>query len=237
MAAVDAEFLYCRYCLALIPVAPPLDGSVAHACPLPAGCHSCACLPSADAFSARQLALLAEGECARCRACVDANRAARYEPPPPPSPDALHEALADAVAEADVERVASLLAQRANPNFVRQRMARLPGSNKWQPAFSANGHPLREIDIENAQPTTPLKLVAFRISDCMLVDADLERFRRVAELLLQHGADPAPALAHCESRYGRFDPAAADSAFQRVVATIQRAAVAAELSAPHDVIA
>ncbi len=231
MAAADAEFVHCRYCLALIPIAPPLEGSVAHACPPAPGCYSCACVPNADSFSARQLALLAEGECARCRACVDANKTARDEPPLPPSPDALHEALTDAVANAIVERVASLLAQHADPNFVRRRMVRLPGSAKWQPAFSALGVALREVDIDNAQPTTPLKLVAFRISDCMLVDADVERFRRIAELLLQHGADPAPALEHCELRYGRFNPAAADTPFQRVVATIQRAAADANVAA------
>jgi len=56
------------------------------------------------------------------------------------------------------------------------------------------------------QPTTPLRLVMFRISDSDLTDDDLHRYAAIAQLLVQHGADPGPAMQIAESRYGPYDP-------------------------------
>ena len=66
--------------------------------------------------------------------------------------------------------------------------------------WTVDGHPLPERDPRT--PLTPLALVGFRISDCMLTVADLLEFKAVAELLLRAGADPKPAVACMKSRYG-----------------------------------
>ena len=60
------------------------------------------------------------------------------------------------------------------------------------------------------QPTTPLRLVMFRISDCDLTDDDLRRYAEIARLLLRFGADPEPAMQIAESRYGPHDPSRGD---------------------------
>ena len=54
------------------------------------------------------------------------------------------------------------------------------------------------------QPDKPLKLVMFRISDCLLTDEKIQSFKTIAELLLANGADPISAMQIAESRYGEF---------------------------------
>ena len=54
------------------------------------------------------------------------------------------------------------------------------------------------------QPDRPLKLVMFRISDCLLTDEKIQSFKTIAELLLANGADPISAMQIAESRYGEF---------------------------------
>ena len=54
------------------------------------------------------------------------------------------------------------------------------------------------------QPDRPLKLVMFRISDCLLTDEKIQNFKEIAELLLENGADPISAMQIAESRYGEF---------------------------------
>ncbi len=46
-----------------------------------------------------------------------------------------------------------------------------------RPVFDPDGQPLPEADPEFLQPTTPLKLVGFRLSDAMLGEAELWRFK------------------------------------------------------------
>ena len=107
-----------------------------------------------------------------------------------------HEALMDAVSSFDLEGVERCLAAGADPNF------ELSGG--------ADG------PADSAQPTTPLRMVVFRISDCDLDDGALRTFAKIAALLLRHGADPAPALKMAESRYGPYPAGAGDSAFREV---------------------
>ena len=60
------------------------------------------------------------------------------------------------------------------------------------------------------QPTTPLKLVMFRISDSLLEDKDLKQFTKISKLLLRYGADPEPAMQIAEARYGKYDSCKAE---------------------------
>jgi len=192
-------------------------------------CFSCGGSAASLDFSARQLARLNAGEIARCVPCIAAGITARYElPPPPPS---LSEQLEEAVAGVDEVRVAALLLQGADANHVRQRGVSLGG--RWRGLFSPNGAPLPEEDAGDAQPTTPLKLVGFRVADGALLEGDLGRLARVARLLLQHGALAAPALRHMELRYGAFCPQASHGGFGEVYALVH-AAAAAQARLPAD---
>jgi hypothetical protein len=91
----------------------------------------------------------------------------------------------DAVECCDVEAVREALRAGADPN------------QHW----TVDGEP------GIPQPTSPLALVLFRISDSMLDDAGLRACAEIAEALLEHGADPAPALRLAEARYGPHDAA------------------------------
>jgi hypothetical protein len=66
------------------------------------------------------------------------------------------------------------------------------------------------------QPTTPLRLVMFCISDALLEDIHLRNFAEIATLLLSYGADPRPAMEIAEYRYGKYDPGFESSPFMDV---------------------
>jgi hypothetical protein len=210
--------LKCRFCGALFSPWPPA-GEVRHdmaprGCPAdaaapPLHCFACRCQVAAE-FSATQISRFESGVPARCQACVASGRVELAELPATPT---LNQRLTESVADAHVPvaDVEALLLDGADPNYTRQ--AALPvvyamgipwrARGLWRP----DGTEWPEDDPEHCQPTTPLKLVVFRISDCMLGDAELRRFRAVAEVLIAAGADRAPAVAHAEGRYGEFIPA------------------------------
>jgi hypothetical protein len=98
----------------------------------------------------------------------------------------LNEELMEAVASFDIEAVKSCLERGADPNYTRFRDEEEP-----------NGY---------IQPTTPLRMVMFRISDSFLEDDDIKKFGEIAKILLKHGADPKPAMQIAECRYGKHDP-------------------------------
>ena len=92
--------------------------------------------------------------------------------------------LLGAVAYFDVDRVRSLLEAKADPNYSR-------GNEEYY------------------QPTTPLRMVVFRISDCNLDrKVDWPRFDTIAEALMDAGADLLSAMIVARSRYGRWIPPA-----------------------------
>jgi len=86
--------------------------------------------------------------------------------------------LIDAVARYDLERVQQYLLDGVNVNCNN-------GSGEFQ-------------------PSTPLKMVVFRISDCMLNDDNLEIYEKIAKLLLENGADKQAAIEYAETRYGKM---------------------------------
>lgn len=227
MQDADADELYlrCPHCNVLAPL--PSDHALgACTAPLPRACFSCdqppPPAPGAAPFSARQLARLEAGEPARCARCVAAGATARHVlPPPPPT---LSQELEEAVGAVDEARVAALLARGADANAVRQRGVSLGG--RWRDLFSPSGAPLPEVDVEHAQPTTPLKLAVFRAADNSLGPEDLARLARVARLLLQHGALAEPALRFMERRHGAFAEAEAQEGGLEVFAVVHAAAVA-----------
>ena len=129
--------------------------------------------------------------------------------------DLMNERLMEAVTRHDLDRVRELLATGADANYVRPLLVCGDETDKPSPG-GLIAHQLH-------QPTTPLKLVMFRISDCLLGDEELRTFAKIAHLLLRHGAAPAPAMVIAESRYGAYDKAAA-GAFAEVWHIVARAA-------------
>lgn len=108
----------------------------------------------------------------------------------------LNEELMNAIVRHDVEAVKNCLENGAYPNYSRFRDDEEP-----------NGL---------IQPTTPLRMVMFCISDCMLEDDDLKYFTEIAKLLIHYGADPKPAMEIAEDRYGKYDPDAQNGLFMEV---------------------
>jgi len=92
-------------------------------------------------------------------------------------------ALCEAVGKIDVEEVKKLLAAGHDPNGVRRL---------WNDAE----------DDDEGQPSRPLKMVVFRLSDALLEEDAFVKFAEIARLLLAAGADPAPARKLAELRYG-----------------------------------
>ena len=70
--------------------------------------------------------------------------------------------------------------------------------------YNSDGTERPEID--EYQPTTPLKLCVFRYSDCMLREPDLLNIRNMCTLLIKYGAnDFEAAIKLFESRYGKCE--------------------------------
>ena len=97
----------------------------------------------------------------------------------------INEKLMEAVESFNWHAVKEYLDRGANPNYCR-----------FKDEDSPNGL---------MQPTTPLRMVMFRISDCDLTDQDLGQFREIAKLLVEYGADTKPAMQIAEVRYGKYD--------------------------------
>jgi hypothetical protein len=97
----------------------------------------------------------------------------------------INEKLMEAVERFNWQAVKECLDLGANPNYCR-----------FKDEDSPNGL---------MQPTTPLRMVMFRISDCDLTDQNLVQFREIARLLTEYGADPKPAMQIAEARYGKYN--------------------------------
>ena len=249
--AQEIIYLKCKYCEGIYKSFdhskqqhPPPPDEMPHdqypnGCPnpLPRACYNCFIPFIPTLFSNSQLIKMDEGLPARCKVCIQCFLTTKRYPSPPPDPQNIDEMLTDAVQSADVERVRELLAQGANPNYVRRRYVR-DCHFRYRLAYHADGTSMPEVDVECFQPTTPLKLVGFRISDCMLKEVDLWRFKEVADLLIANGADAKPALAIMENRYGTWEESGEENedeeeeangisvAFCAVFATVFRAATA-----------
>src|SRR5688500_1796568 len=106
----------------------------------------------------------------------------------------INELLMDAVAYCEVQKVKECLEKGADPNYYRP----IPGYDDYM------------------QPTTPLRLLMFRLSDSLLEDHHFVQLAEIAKLLLKYGADPKPAMEIAEHRYGKYDPNAEKNLFMKV---------------------
>jgi hypothetical protein len=62
--------------------------------------------------------------------------------------------------------------------------------------------PISPNEDPSDQPTSPLRMILFRLSDCLLTDAEDDTLIRLAHLLLAWAAEPEPAIEIAEARYG-----------------------------------
>ena len=108
----------------------------------------------------------------------------------------------DAISSHDVELVDDYLKAGADPNHNIEEQYRD-----------------YNVGIEH-QPTTPLKMVVFCISDALLEDPAWDEFLQITKLLLTAGADPKPAIALSESRYGTYHPKNAEDTFGEILREI-----------------
>ena len=109
----------------------------------------------------------------------------------------------EAICNYDIESVKQCLVDGANPNYRE---------------FEDKDEPSGII-----QPTTPLRMVMFRISDSFLEDIDLMQFAEIAQLLLASGADPKPALEIAQARYGEYIPGLTPVGFWKVYRIVAEA--------------
>lgn len=105
----------------------------------------------------------------------------------------INDELLEAVAFHDAAHVLRCLEKGADPNYTTH-------TDEEEP----NGI---------IQPTTPLRMVMFCISDALLTENDIRQLGEIARLLLERGADPQPAMQIAEYRYGKYNPHAEKSAF------------------------
>ena len=87
--------------------------------------------------------------------------------------------LSNAVCNIDIEKVKLLVSSGVDVNAYR------------------SGQPE-----ESSQPDTPLKMVVFRLSDCLLYDSQRKILADIASILIDNGADPLPAFELAKERYG-----------------------------------
>lgn len=185
-----------------------------HRCPTPEvdepiRCYACG--EDAD-FSASQVK---KGSHARCRACVDSKRSGRFAPFLQRARYGEPADLIEAVETIDLTRVLTLLEHGAQADGARQLLIRDPLLGLRAAYFE--GAPVAEDD--PIQPTTPLKMAVFRMSDCMLDETQRLVLLEISRALLRHGAPPAPARMLYETRYGAADEA--EGAFGELYALLK----------------
>ena len=200
------KYLRCVYCGQFYPMESPSDQGLRHdqypnRCPVipltdddSSPCYSCN--SSTNLISQSQRSRY--GWKARCKKCIDSHIVTRFEHFP--YDNDIIELLHDSVGRAHIQSTGKLLRKGADPNGKRQLTMYDELSSRGVRVWNADGSPYPDTEID--QPTTPLKLVVFRISDCLLEDADLERFRSVAKLLINAGADRNEAISFAKHRYG-----------------------------------
>lgn len=128
------------------------------------------------------------GNKARCVSCVASSNFLRFKHFPADDVVKNHPVtmLHNAVSAANIRLTERLLLQGVSANSRRQMWDCHPLTGTYLPIWNKDGSPYQ--DTAEGQPTTPLKLVVFRIADCTLTEDDLERFRIIADMLINSGA-------------------------------------------------
>jgi hypothetical protein len=167
-------------------------------------CYSCG-NENGD-YSSSQLN--SKGSYARCKDCVLNNKVDKYEKyghlyglfmnPNEIKFKHINDHLNYSVNTLNINNVKQLLDQDADPNYIRQDSFKHGSVNvNW---YLNDGTEKPEID--ETQPTTPLKLCVFRISDCMLTDENSQAIVEIAKVLIQNNATKIEALEYFKYRYG-----------------------------------
>jgi hypothetical protein len=159
-----------------------------------------------DCARARDVAL--QDQPSKCKKCLEQGRKRRWQPSFAFASHSWNagEELTRAVQDADLPRVQHLLGihGRSISNHARQLCmngARALGC-QCDLVWDDEGKPWPDHSPD--QPCTPLRLVAFRISDCCLTRTQMAAFCAIAQLLVSHGADAVDASDYMSSRYGSF---------------------------------
>ena len=171
----------------------------------PTHCYACG---EPTEFSSSQAR---KGSRARCETCIQRGRRRRFAPFKELAEfgDPATSRLVKAVEEINEALVLTLLEQEEAGlvDQARQLRLRVPVEGSalmWRAAYASDGRPVHEEAA--GQPTTPLKMAVFRLSDCCLDEAALQRLVRIAQALVEHGASRGPAKDFFESRYGPAEP-------------------------------
>eukprot|EP00435_Cladocopium_sp_Y103_P012262 s1514_g3.t1 len=168
----------------------------------PTHCYSCGAGPLE--FSTSQAR---KGSHARCPECVAANRNKRFAPfqhRASRSDQDVDAELLQSVEDVDEARVLEALEAGADADCSRPLLLRDgTGACHFRAAYRGDGRAVPEEAAE--QPTSPLKMAVFRLSDCMLDETTRMRLVSIAQALIEHGAAVAPARHLFELRYGRCE--------------------------------
>lgn len=106
------------------------------------------------------------------------------------------------VGELNLHQVTELLQQNANTNYIRQAGFLDNYDGLWLRWYNIDGSEKPEQDNNNEQPTTPLKLCVFRFSDCTIEEEDRVIILKIAQLLIDYGANKEDPLQYFIKRYG-----------------------------------
>jgi len=216
---VEADFRYrCEFCGGL-EAAHKLRRCTTPEVEEPTRCYACG--EPAD-FSSSQAR---KGSRARCETCIHRGRSARFEPFKELAEfgDPATGRLVKAVEEINEALVLTLLEQdeAGLVDQARQLRSRVPvhGSGLlWRAAYVSDGRPVHEEAL--GQPTTPLKMAVFRLSDCCLDEVARQTLVRIAHALVEHGASRDPAKEYFESRYGPAESSEDINAFTQLYALL-----------------
>ena len=184
-------------------------------------CFSCNSFENAKSNSQKT-----RGWKGRCKICVKDKNYSRYKHFPYTDISKKHPVslFNDALCDADIEKVKEYISAGIDPNVKRQLWEHDQLLSRYLPIWKNDGSIYEEVS--KAQPITPLKLVVFRISDCFLDVDDLQRFKAVAEILVEAGADKIEAIAYAKRRYGELEKnfenlSAREKAFKDVLLAIE----------------
>jgi hypothetical protein len=170
-----------------------------HGCPIePSGngqCYTCGCTSTENPITTSQRNRY--GSRARCTLCIRNLITDRHKIYTEKQPV---DELLEAVSNADIDQVGTLLEKGVDPNGRCQLRTYDNISDRYVEVWNADGTPY--LDTDEHQPNSPLKMVVFRISDCMLEEDDLLGFKSIAKLLIAAGADRKVAMDYAKARYG-----------------------------------
>ncbi len=95
--------------------------------------------------------------------------------------------------------------------------------NGADPNYTWTYDPESNLDMSLLQPTTPLSLLIFEISNSLLNDENLSEFYEIAKILLENNADPEPAILLAKQRYGIYKEPEEPSMFDRIYRLVYEA--------------